>query len=448
MIRPDPEPTTAGSPSTAARASGGRPSFPTPKVIAWELTRRCALACRHCRGAARDQSYSGEFTTEECRRVIDSIAAFAKPVLIMTGGEPMSRPDIFELARHAADAGLFPVMAPCGHLINPETARRLVESGIRAISISIDGATPEAHDAFRGVPGAFTRTMAGLRHAIDAGMPFQINTTVTRHNVQQLPAILDLVTGLGAKTWDLFFLVPTGRGSAIRDMEITPMEHESLLHWVYAQSQTAPLRIKTTCAPHYARVQREERAHAGTSIPGLGGGHRHPQVPGSGHPAGAEACNGGCPHSAAPVPTHGGDPNYVSGGCMAGDGFVFISHQGILQTCGFLDLPCADLRQSGYDFAKAYLESHVFNQVRDRTLYRGKCGLCEFRGVCGGCRARAFAHNGDFLGAEPTCVHLPRRTSRPAHTTSAPHFLTPPAPGHHQPIPSPTNASPVASTPA
>lgn len=167
------------------------------------------------------------------------------------------------------------------------------------------------------------------------------------------------------------------------------MEHESLLHWVYEQSQTAPLRVKTTCAPHYARIQRQERsAH-----------HAHPDA-------------GACPHNAGPVPRAGGDPDYVSGGCLAGGGFVFISHQGVLQTCGFLDVPCGDLRKAGYDFHRAYLESAVFNEMRSREHYSGKCGLCEFKMVCGGCRARAYAHNGDFLGAEPTCVYTPRRLTR------------------------------------
>lgn len=406
--------TSAPDSSPVVRPGLARPGAgpgPRPKVIAWELTRRCALACRHCRGAARDQSYEGEFTTTECKRVMDSIASFASPVLIMTGGEPMSRPDIFELAAHASKVGLYPVMAPCGHLINPTTARQLVDAGIRAISISIDGATPASHDAFRGVPGAFVRTMAGLEHAAKAGLPFQINTTVTRHNVSELPSILELAIRLGARTWDLFFLVPTGRGSAIRDMEISPMEHESLLHWVYQQSQTAPLRIKTTCAPHYARIQREERSRTAAPAP-----------PPAGHPAGPAPAHGhGHPHANGnvPVPARHGDPDYVSGGCMAGDGFVFISHRGTLQTCGFLDLPCGDLRQSVYDFPKAYLESTIFNRVRARANYLGKCGLCEFRGVCGGCRARAYAHSGDYLGAEPTCVHAPRRLTRMGRPAAA-----------------------------
>ena len=164
---------------------------PSPRVIAWELTRRCSLQCQHCRGAAQDCAYEGELDTDECFQVLDSIASFAKPVLILTGGEPMMRDDLYRIAARASELGMHPVLAPCGHLITPATATRIRESGIRAISISLDGADAASHDAFRGVPGAHERTMQGLQHAIAAGIPFQINTTVTRQNVADLPAILD-----------------------------------------------------------------------------------------------------------------------------------------------------------------------------------------------------------------------------------------------------------------
>ncbi len=347
-----------------------------PKVIAWEMTKRCMLACKHCRGAARDTDYKNELTTEECKKTIDNIAELCSPILIMTGGEPMSRSDIYELAKYASDKGLYPVMAPCGFLITPETAQKMVDSGIKAISISIDGATAETHDAFRGVSGAYDKTMQGLQNAIDVGMPFQINVTVTKNNIDDLPAILEKAIKLGAKTLDLFFLVPTGRGSAIRDLEISPQQHEFALQWVYEMSQTAPLRVKTTCAPHYVRVQKENRKGS--------------DIVQAKHPMG-----------------HGGDPNYVSGGCMAGDGFVFISHTGVLQTCGFLDIPCGDLREYKYNFERAYHESVVFQQLRDVKNLEGKCGVCEYSALCGGCRARAFGHNGNYLSEEPGCIYVP-----------------------------------------
>lgn len=360
-----------------------------PLVIAWEITRRCALTCKHCRGSARDMQYAGEFSTEECIQTIDSIAAFSKPILILTGGEPMNRPDIYDLSAHATQKGLHVVMAPCGHLITSETAKKLKSSGVRAISISIDGATEAAHDAFRGVAGAYARTLKGLQHAIDAGIPFQLNTTVTRQNADDLPELLEQAIKMGAKTFDLFFLVPTGRGAELRDLEISPKRQEELLNWVYEADRDSPIRVKTTCAPHYARIQRTRRGldkKAGI-LPATktsGNGHSHNT---GGHPGGVNS---------AP---------YTSGGCMGGKGFVFISHTGLLQPCGFLDVPSGDLRAVGYDFKKAYLESKVFNDLRNEDGYHGKCGICEFRYACGGCRARAYANTGDYLDQEPGCTY-------------------------------------------
>jgi len=360
-----------------------------PRVIAWETTRRCALRCKHCRGSARDEDYRGELSTAECLKVIDSIAAFAKPILILTGGEPMVREDIYTLARRATDVGMRVVMAPCGHLITPETAQQLKDAGVMAISISIDGATPEAHDAFRGVPGAYARTIEGLQHAIAAGIPFQVNTTVTRDNVEDLPAIHDLAVSLGASKFDVFFLVPTGRGSALRDLALSPTESEDALKWVLEKSRTSPMSVKLTCAPHSVRLWEDMGKDAPAAMP-RGGGH-----PG-GHPGEVPSGHGGGRPAMSPAT-----------GCMAGDGFVFISHTGILQPCGFLDVPSGDLRSVDFDFQRAYRESAVFASLWDTSGYEGKCGACEFVHSCGGCRARAYAKTGDYLKAEPGCSYVP-----------------------------------------
>lgn len=341
-----------------------------PRVIAWEITRRCGLRCRHCRAGARDEAYAGELSTAECRRVIESIGAFVKPVLILTGGEPMARDDVYDLASCGSAAGLRVVMAPCGPMLTPATVARLRDSGVQAISISIDGASAASHDRFRGVPGIYERTMAGLGHAIAGGMPFQINTTVTRLNVSELPAILARAVELGAQTFDLFFLVPTGRGRGLRDLELSAAQYEETLAWAEEASRTVPLRVKTTCAPQYARVLREAARSRGEDGP---------------------------------------DPRRGIGGCMAGRGFVFISHRGILQPCGFLDLVSGDLRASGLDFRRAYEESEVFHALQDVNRYGGKCGGCEYRWVCGGCRARAFERTGDFLAEAPSCGYTPGR---------------------------------------
>jgi len=373
-----------------------------PRVIAWETTRRCALRCKHCRGAARDENYRGELSTEECLKVIDSIAAFAKPILILTGGEPMARDDIYTLARHATDAGLRVVMAPCGHLITPETAAKLKDAGVMAISISIDGATPEAHDAFRGVPGAYARTIEGLQHAIAAGIPFHINTTVTRDNVDDLPAIHDLAVSLGAAKFDVFFLVPTGRGSALSDLALSPTESEAALKWVLEKSRTSPMSIKLTCAPHSVRLWGQMQGEA----PSVSHGGGHP----GGHPGGIPGGHGGKRPPMSPAT-----------GCMAGDGFVFISHTGVLQPCGFLDVASGDLRSVDLDFQRAYRESAVFASLWDKSGYEGKCGVCEFVNSCGGCRARSYAKTGDYLKAEPGCSYVPEGLRKSLAETSSHH---------------------------
>jgi len=333
------------------------------RVVAWETTRRCELQCLHCRGSARNLDYPGELSTEEGFRLIDSIASFSKPVLILTGGEPMTRADIYDLAGHASGLGLRVVMAPCGPLINADTAKKIKESGIKRISISLDGASATTHDAFRGVNGAFNSAISGIRHAKNAGLEFQVNTTVTRHNVSELPAILKLAIELGAVAFDIFFLVPTGRGAALRELEISPDEYEKALEWTVEASKNAGIIVKTTCAPHFARIQTQ-----------LTGRKSH------------------------------------AGGCMGGRGFVFVSHRGIVQPCGFLDLVCGDLRKEDFNFRKIYDESVIFTKLRDIDSYRGKCGYCEYRYVCGGCRARAYAQDGDYLAEEPSCTYLPQRS--------------------------------------
>ena len=310
--------------------------------------------------------YAGELTTAEGCRLIDAIADYAKPLLILTGGEPMSRADIYDLARRAADRGLRVAMAPCGHLLTPDTARQLLDAGVRRISISLDGADAATHDAFRGAPGAFEAALRGLRGAREAGLEFQINTTVSRHNVHQLPSILDLAASQGAAGFDLFFLVPTGRGAALKELEISAPDYECALQWVADAAARSPLAIKTTCAPHYARFAP--------------------------------------PSAAAP----GRTATRPASGCMAGRGFVFVSHRGILQPCGFLDLPCGNLRTANFDFRTLCETAPVFRALRDVNTYRGKCGICEYRRACGGCRARAYAISGDYLGPEPACDYTPR----------------------------------------
>jgi len=325
-----------------------------PRVIAWEVTRRCPLACKHCRAGACDVPYEGELTTDECKRVIDSLPQGL--MIIWTGGEPMSRPDIFDLVRYATARGIRSVMAPCGMLVTEESIAALKAAGVMACSLSIDGATASTHDAFRGVEGAFEMVTRAMDVARQAGMPFQVNCTVSQLNRSELPAIRERAIAQGAKTLDLFFLVPVGRGKNLRDLALTPTDTEGVLRWAFEMDAKGPIHVRETCAPQAVRIW-----HA------LG-------KPGN-HPA----------------------------GCMGGKSFVFISHTGILQPCGFLDVDSGNLREADFDFQKAYEKSTVFKELSVPDTYGGFCGRCDFRVSCGGCRARAYAATGDYMGAETSC---------------------------------------------
>jgi len=338
-----------------------------PRLIAWEVTRRCMLACRHCRADARAESHEGELTTDEGRRLLEAIAAMAKPTIILTGGEPLERKDVFDLARHARGLGLGVALASCGLPINDETAQRMAEAGIEAISISLDGATAASHDAFRGAAGAFEAARRGIEAIKRAGIPFQINTTVARHNAAELPDILKMAARLGAVTFNPFLLVPTGRGRALADQELSAEEYERTLRWLADEAARQDINIRVTCAPHYQRIRQSRSA-----------GRRQER-----------------------------------GGCLGGKAFAFVSHRGIVQICGFLDVACGDLRKADFDFRRIWETSEVFQAVRDVDGYGGKCGRCEYRAACGGCRARAYAATGDWLAAEPFCAYRPQGESRP-----------------------------------
>lgn len=352
-----------------------------PRLVAWETTRACDLACVHCRAVAQPRPDPRQLSTEEAFRLVDDIAAFQEPViLILTGGDPLKREDIFDVAARASRAGLRVVMSPSGTQVTPGTVRRLKEVGIQRISVSLDGSTAALHDSFRQVPGAFAEATQSLAYAREGGLPFQINTTVTRHNRHDLANMLQLAVDLRAVTWDVFMLVPTGRGKV--QMEITPEEYEETLHFVYAVSQMAPIQVKMTCAPHYKRVQIQERRR---------------QAPQAGTGAGPGTGSGAAPRT---HPAHG-----FSRGCMAGFGFCFVSHIGEVGGCGYLPLLAGSVRQAS--LVEVYRESPLFKSIRDVNLLQGRCGTCEYRALCGGCRARALGATGNYLEQEPFCTYQP-----------------------------------------
>jgi len=318
---------------------------------------------------AENKVYANELSTDECLRVIDAIASFSKPLLIMSGGEPMSRPDVFQLARYASKSGLPVVLAPCGHLINRRTIREIKESGIMAISISLDGKNAETHDSFRGVPGSFDIAIQAIQNAFLAGIPFQINTTVTKHNVNELPAILENAIELGAMMLDFFFLVPTGRGHELVEEQLSPAEYEKTINWICDRANEKRLPIRITCGPQCARIARE-RYRGRIDSDGI---------------------------------------QSASTGCMAGHGFIFISHLGIVQPCGFLESSCGDLRENNFDLKTIFNKSEMLVELKNRDKYHKQCLVCEYWTVCGGCRARAFVRTGDYLGPDPLCTYMPER---------------------------------------
>jgi heme b synthase len=340
--------------------------------VAWETTRRCNLACVHCRASAVNEPDEHELNTRTAFQLLDQIAEVAKPIVILTGGEPLLRPDIFEIAAHGSRQGLRMVMAPNGTLVRAENAARMRDSGIKRVSISLDGADAQSHDRFRGVEGAFQGALQGIEHLKTAGVAFQINTTITKTNLDQIPPILRLAEKLGAVAHHIFLLVPTGRGKYIVDQAIDASAYEETLNWFYDQRGRTSLQLKATCAPHYYRILRQRAKKDGEKIT---------------------------------FATHGLDA--VTRGCLAGTGFCFISHRGIVQPCGFLDLNCGDLTRQ--TFTEVWHNSSNFQRLRDMDQLKGKCGICEYRRVCGGCRARAYEATGDYLSEEPLCQYEPAK---------------------------------------
>jgi AdoMet-dependent heme synthase len=338
------------------------------------VTRNCNLNCVHCRAAASRGPHHGELDTDQCLRVLDQIEQVGNPIVILTGGEPLLREDVFELARYGTDKGLRMVMATNGTLITEDVTGRMKSSGIQRVSISLDGARAEQHDRFRKVPGAFEGAVEGIELLKKAQIEFQINTTITRHNVKQAEDMLRLAVQLGAAAHHIFLLVPTGRARDMTDQEIDAGEYEKLLHWFYAMRREVPIHLKATCAPHYYRVLRQEARKRGEEVD---------------------------------YATYGLDA--VTRGCLGGTSFCFVSHVGVVQPCGYLELNCGDLRNA--TFRDIWDNSEVFQSLRDFSAYKGKCGRCEYLRFCGGCRARAYEASGDFLEEEPLCMYQPARKS-------------------------------------
>jgi radical SAM protein with 4Fe4S-binding SPASM domain len=381
-----------------------------PRLVFWEVTKGCNLRCVHCRATATELSSTLDLPTNKALNIIKQVSQLSLPILVLSGGEPLFRHDIFELARYARECGLRVALATNGTLVNQEIARRIVDAGVRRVAISLDGADGATHDAFRGIPGAFDRALEGLRNLKELGMSVQINMTIARHNAHQLPAVLELARRLGADALHTFLLVPVGCGVNIAEEQMVPAdEYEKILNWFYDRAQEGGIELKATCAPHYFRVVRQRRAaerRAASQVASVPSSDRHDigptemTMPGTTgialHP------RPGHPNAAYPDSMQA-----MTKGCLAGTGVCFISYQGEVYPCGYLPVLAGNLHQQ--TLAEVWESAPVFQQLRDTDNLKGKCGYCEFRNICMGCRARAFAATGDYLDEEPFCIYEPRK---------------------------------------
>jgi AdoMet-dependent heme synthase len=357
----------------------------SPFTVAWEVTRACGLACVHCRAEAQPRRDALELTTDEAFGVIDQVCEIGKPILVVTGGDPLMRDDVFAILQRASDKGLRVAFSPSATGKCTRTAlEKARDAGISRIHISLDGPDAESHDRFRGVRGSFKRTMEILSDVQSLGIPLQVGTTVSRYSLDRLEEISRIVSESGAVMWSLFFLVPIGRGQA-SDM-VSPEEHERVFSWLYDLGKTATYDVRTTAAMHYRRaVIQRRRAEAAPSASGGGPPARFANVSGAGFSADAMGMS--------------------ARGVNDGDGFAFIDHVGNVCPSGFLQLPAGNIREQS--LAEIYRESDLFRDLRDRTLLKGRCGRCEYRQVCGGSRGRAFALTGDYLESDPACGYEP-----------------------------------------
>lgn len=360
-----------------------------PFLAIWEVTQACDLACVHCRASAQPLRHPLELTTHEGKDLIDQIAAMQVPVFVLTGGDPIKRTDLFELIAHARSVGVRVSLTPSATpLLTREIIFRLKEAGLARLAVSMDGASAETHDAFRGMSGSFARTLNAIRWANEAGLPVQINTTFSRRNMAELDAIAQLVESLQITLWSVFFLVPTGRGKL--DDLLSADEFEQVFARIYRLSKTASFDIKTTEAQHYRRFMLQQRV-----------AERKAGVVGGPAPEKMADSIGRAPR-----------------GLNDGKGFMFISHSGEVYPSGFLPLTAGNVRRQ--PLVEIYRESPLFQQLRDTSQLEGKCGACEFKEICGGSRARAYSLTGDPLAEEPCCSYVPRAYVRPEFAEKPP----------------------------
>ncbi|MDA0710298.1 MAG: TIGR04053 family radical SAM/SPASM domain-containing protein [bacterium] len=355
----------------------------SPFIVIWEVTQACDLACLHCRASAQPLRSPLELSTSEGYRLIDQICEFGSPLLVLTGGAPIKRPDIYDIIAYANGKGLRVAMTPSGTpLMTPEVVQKLKAVGLSRLAISLDGSHAALHDKFRQVPGSFHWTAEAIRAAHAVDLPVQINTTMTRYNLDDFSDLVQTMIDFKIALWSVFFLVPTGRGQE-KD-ELTADEYEWILNRLYEISQSVPFDIKTTAAPHYRRVTLQRAKTDGVL--------RDLRQKGTiGFHLGQDAIG------------------RAAKGVNDGNGFVFVSHLGQIFPSGFLPLSAGNVRKDS--LVDVYRHSDLFTSLRDTDRLKGKCGLCEFKHVCGGSRARAYAVTGDLYASDPSCAYVPKRAA-------------------------------------
>ncbi len=344
-----------------------------PKWIAWEITRRCNLNCVHCRSSSGLEAKGHpDFTLVEARRVLDDIASYAKPVVVLSGGEPLLRPDVFEIAQYGTDLGLRMCLATNGTLVTQEICTKIKAAGIKMVSLSLDGASAEVHDNFRNQPGAFAGTLNAAKLFKENGISFLINSSFTKRNQDEIPKIYRLAKELGATAWYMFMIVPTGRGEDIMDELIAPEDYEKLLVWHYEMEKgEKDILVRPTCAPNYYRVVLQQAKEKGDDYE-----RRTLQF------------------------STGG-----SKGCLAGQLISLIDVDGNVLPCSYFPMAAGNIREKS--FKEIWEHSELFHDLRNFKAYKGRCGSCEYVNVCGGCRARAYAVTGDYMAEEPYCTYIP-----------------------------------------
>ena len=375
------------------------PVLPPLRLVFWETTQACNLACKHCRASAVGYSDPNELSFSEACHMMDGMVALGRPVLVFSGGEPLMRRDIFELMAQARERGLPFALSTNGTLLDEAMADRVAAAGPHRVSISLDGPDAATHDEFRRSQGAFAASVAGIRRLRARGVAVQVNTSVTTHNDHLLPEIFQLVERLGCEAWHLFMLVPVGCGLQIPEVQRLAAGHyERSLRWFVQAQASAAIEMKATCAPHVVRIARQMYPDA------------LPQGIEASHPTDPQAQG----HLATPRRGH---PSAAAGkGCLAGRGICFVSRFGQVQGCGYLPVAAGQLRLAPLD--QIWRDSPFFQRLRDPEALGGKCGVCEHAKDCMGCRARAFAASGDPFAEEPHCAWVPERL-RP--TLGGPH---------------------------